>query len=109
MLVIFTILNCGVLFFLSTTKTSILITHELIMNTNLLLFSFPDFEIFTVGIGKGIRMSLLNELASEPPLSHVFILKDYPDLNDVMKIIEDSKPPRKSNLQLKSNVIFPPP
>nr|BAR45592.1 complement factor B-3 [Hasarius adansoni] len=52
-----------------------------------------DFEIFTVGIGKGIKMNLLNELASEPPLSHVFILENYPDLNEVMKIIEDSKPP----------------
>lgn len=51
------------------------------------------FEIFTVGIGKGIRVHLLNELASEPPLNHVFILNDYPDLNEVMKIIQDTKPP----------------
>lgn len=52
-----------------------------------------NFEIFTVGIGADSNTFLLAELASEPPLSHVFVLKDYQNLDVVMDIIEDKKPP----------------
>ncbi|XP_054724613.1 complement factor B-like [Uloborus diversus] len=72
------------------------------------------FEIFTVGIGKGINRKLLSDLASEPLRSHVFILDKYGDLDNIMKIIK-ARPPevpavgpgrcgyvkRKSNYLLK--------
>lgn len=52
-----------------------------------------DFEIFTVGVGKGINQRLLADLGSEPPLSHVFVLTEYPDLNEIIKVVEDDQPP----------------
>ncbi|XP_055939093.1 complement C2-like isoform X2 [Argiope bruennichi] len=49
-----------------------------------------DFEIFTVGIGRGINRQLLAKLASEPIISHVFIMDKYTDLRHVMETISDS-------------------
>ncbi|CAL1296471.1 unnamed protein product [Larinioides sclopetarius] len=49
-----------------------------------------DFEIFTVGIGRGINRQLLTKLASEPIASHVFIMDQYTDLRHVMETISDN-------------------
>ncbi|GBL82024.1 hypothetical protein AVEN_50597-1 [Araneus ventricosus] len=49
-----------------------------------------DFEIFTVGIGRGINRQLLTKLASEPIVSHVFIMDKYTDLRHVMETISDN-------------------
>ncbi|GFX84577.1 hypothetical protein TNCV_723851 [Trichonephila clavipes] len=48
-----------------------------------------DYEIFTVGIGKDINRQLLSKLASEPLMSHVFILDKYTELRNMMDIIND--------------------
>ncbi|GIY37008.1 uncharacterized protein CDAR_306271, partial [Caerostris darwini] len=48
-----------------------------------------EYEIFTVGIGRGINRQLLSELASEPLISHIFIMDNYMDLRTVMDTIKD--------------------
>ncbi|XP_071036846.1 complement C2 isoform X2 [Parasteatoda tepidariorum] len=48
------------------------------------------FEIFTMGVGRGINRKLLSSLASQPLLSHVFILDKYSDLRSIMKAITDT-------------------
>ncbi|GFR07272.1 uncharacterized protein TNCT_397541 [Trichonephila clavata] len=60
-----------------------------------------DYEIFTVGIGKGINRQLLSKLASEPLISHVFILENYAQLRSMMDVIND-----KSNRRKKFQTIF---
>ncbi|KFM67245.1 Complement factor B, partial [Stegodyphus mimosarum] len=57
-----------------------------------ILKSDAGFEIFTVGIGRGINRQLLSDIASKPPLSHVFILDKYSDLQAIMKIIKNRPP-----------------
>ncbi|KAG8181467.1 hypothetical protein JTE90_017528 [Oedothorax gibbosus] len=51
-----------------------------------------NFEIFTLGIGKGINRQFLAKLASEPAFNHIFVLDKYSNLMTVMQTIKDKKP-----------------
>ncbi|GFU08823.1 uncharacterized protein NPIL_388291, partial [Nephila pilipes] len=59
------------------------------------------YEIFTVGVGKGLNRHLLSKLASEPIVSHVFILDKYTDLRSMMDIINDKSSNRSGKRSLK--------
>ncbi|XP_023242199.1 uncharacterized protein LOC111640420 [Centruroides sculpturatus] len=56
-----------------------------------------EFEIFTVGIGQDINVNQLVKIASTPQKNHVFLLKKYSDLNDILWLIRnnDALPEKK--------------
>ncbi|XP_067123967.1 complement C2-like [Centruroides vittatus] len=48
------------------------------------------FEIFAVGIGQDINVNQLVKIASSPQKNHLFLLKKYSDLNDVLWLIRNN-------------------